>query len=219
MASKLLRKNSSRPVAQSSSVRSARQRILDVAIPLFYHEGARAVGIDTIIAKSGVAKMSLYRSFRSKDKLIAACLEERDKSYWQWFDGVVAQHPDEPREQLRGVIRGIAKRTSNPGYRGCIFLNTATDYAAPWHPGRKLAVRHKQTLASRLLKICRQLGVRDPVALSRQLVLLINGAQATAGMLGTRTQMELIAAAEQLISGAKGTAEIAPRQTAIRRRA
>jgi AcrR family transcriptional regulator len=207
MTSKRLRKSSSRPVAQSSSGRSARQRILDVAIPLFYHEGARAVGIDTIIAKSGVAKMSLYRSFRSKDELIAACLEERDKSYWQWFDGVVAQHPDEPREQLRGVIRGIAKRTSNPGYRGCIFLNTATDYAAPSHPGRKLAVRHKQTLASRLLKICRQLGVRDPVALSRQLVLLINGAQATAGMLGKRTQMELIEAAEQLISGARGTRE------------
>jgi AcrR family transcriptional regulator len=218
MASNSLRKNHPRP-APHRSARSARQRILDVAIPLFYQEGARAVGIDTIIAKSGVAKMSLYRSFRSKDELIAACLEERDKSYWQWFDGVVAQHPGDPREQLRGVIRGVAKRTSNPGYRGCIFLNTATDYAAPWHPGRKLAVRHKETLASRLLKICRQLSVRDPVALSRQLVLLINGAQATAGMLGKKTQMELIAAAEQLISGAKGPAEIAPRQTAVRRRA
>lgn len=66
---------------------------------------------------------------------------------------------------------------------------------------RKLAVRHKQELASRLLKICRQLRVQDPGALSRQLVLLINGAQATAGMLGKKTQMELIEAAEQLIRG------------------
>jgi AcrR family transcriptional regulator len=215
MASKPLRKNYRRPAADSS-VRSARQRILDVAIPLFYQQGARAVGIDTIIAKSGVAKMSLYRSFRSKDELIAACLEERDKSYWRWFDGVVAQHPDHPREQLRGVIRGIAKRTSRPGYRGCLFLNTATDYADPWHPGRKLAVRHKETLASRLLKICRQLGVRDPVALSRQLVLLINGAQATAGMLGKKTQMELIAAAESLIGGARESLRV---KTAGRRKA
>jgi AcrR family transcriptional regulator len=178
---------------------SARQRILDAAIPLFYQQGARAVGIDTVIAKSGVAKMSLYRSFRSKDDLIAACLEQRDQSYWQWFDGVVAQHPGDPREQLRGVIRGIAKRTSKPGYRGCFFLNTASDYADASHPGRKLAVRHKEALASRLLKICRQLDARDPVALSRQLVLLINGAQATAGMLGKKTQMELVRAAELLI--------------------
>ncbi len=179
---------------------SARQRILDAAIPLFYQQGARAVGIDAVIAKSGVAKMSLYRSFRSKDELIAACLDERDKSYWQWFDSVVAQNPGNPRQQLRGVIRGIAKRTSKPGYRGCFFLNTATDYADPSHPGRKLAVRHKETLAARVLKICRELkSVREPSALARQLVLLINGAQATAGMLGKRTQMELVKAADLLI--------------------
>lgn len=97
------------------------------------------------------------------------------------------------------MIRGVAKRTSKPGYRGCFFLNTATDYVNPWHPGRKLAVHHKQELASRLLKICRQLRVHDPGALSRQLVLLINGAQATAGMLGKKTQMELVRAAELLI--------------------
>jgi AcrR family transcriptional regulator len=199
MVSKTLKTASLPDGGPVPATRSARQRILDAAIPLFYREGARAVGIDTVIAKSGVAKMSLYRSFRSKDELIAACLEERDKSYWQWFEKVVAEHPGDPREQLRALIRGVAKRTSRPGYRGCFFLNTAMDYVDAWHPGRKLAVRHKQTLASRLLKICRQLEVRDPVALSRQLVLLVNGAQATAGMLGKKTQMELVNAAERLI--------------------
>src|SRR5580693_8620560 len=163
MARKSIEKTSLPPEGRSSA-RSARQRILDAAIPLFYQQGARAVGIDTVIAKSGVAKMSLYRSFRSKDELIAACLEQRDQSYWQWFDGVVAQHPGDPREQLRSLIRGIAKRTSKPGYRGCFFLNTASDYADASHPGRKLAARHKEALASRLLKICRQLDVRDPAA-------------------------------------------------------
>jgi AcrR family transcriptional regulator len=199
MARKSLKNNSS-PRLHASVAGSARQRILDAAIPLFYQQGARAVGIDTVIAKSGVAKMSLYRNFRSKNELIAACLDERDKSYWQWFDGVVAHNPGDPRQQLRGVIRGIAKRTSKLGYRGCFFLNTATDYADASHPGRKLAVRHKETLAARLLKICRQLkGARDPAALARQLVLLINGAQATAGMLGKKTQMELVKAADLLI--------------------
>jgi AcrR family transcriptional regulator len=199
MAQAKLAKNSPPKTAPYDGSGSVRQRILDVAIPLFYQQGARAVGIDTVIAKSGVAKMSLYRNFRSKDELIAACLAERDVSYWQWFDGVVAQHPGNPREQLRAVIRGVAKRTSRPGYRGCFFLNTATDFADSSHPGRKLAVRHKEALASRLLKICRQLPAPDPLALSRQLVLLINGAQATAGMLGKKTQMELVKAAERLI--------------------
>jgi AcrR family transcriptional regulator len=199
MAAKLAKK-AARP-STTGSPRSARQRLLDTAIALFYEQGARAVGIDTIIAKSGVAKMSLYRSFHSKDELIAACLEQRDQIYWRWFDKVVAQYPGEPREQLRALLRGIAKRTSNPGYRGCFFLNTATDYVDAWHPGRKRAIRHKETLAMRLAEICRQLDLRDPAALARQLVLLINGAQATAGMLGKKTQMELVGAAELLIDG------------------
>jgi AcrR family transcriptional regulator len=195
-------KNSARRV-QGHAPGSARQRILEVAIPLFYQQGARAIGIDTIIAKSGVAKMSLYRIFGSKDELIAACLAERDASYWQWFDSVIARHPADPREQLRAVVRGVAQRTSKPGYRGCFFLNTATEYVDSGHPGRKLAVRHKKTLASRLLKICRQVPARDPLGLSRQLVLLINGAQATAGMLGKKTQMELVKATDRLIDGAR----------------
>jgi AcrR family transcriptional regulator len=181
--------------------RSARQRILDTASELFYQEGSRAVGIDTLIAESGVAKMSLYRSFRSKDELIGAWLEERNNSYWRWFDSIVEQHPGKPREQLRAVIRAMAERTVKTGYRGCPFLNTALDYSELRHPGHQLAVRHKQTLASRLLRICRELEARDPAALSRQLVLLINGAQATAGMLGKQTQLELIAAAELLVDG------------------
>src|SRR5580700_7175869 len=122
MASKPLRKTSSRLVAQSSSVRSARQRILDVAIPLFYHEGIRAVGIDTIIARSGVAKMSLYRNFPSKDDLVVAFLEYRDGLYWAWWDHVMAKHPDDPRRQVDDLFASLARRVTDKNYRGCPFI-------------------------------------------------------------------------------------------------
>jgi AcrR family transcriptional regulator len=205
MAAKVLKKERE-PRPSKMAPRSARERILTTAGDLFYQEGSRAVGIDTVIAESGVAKMSLYRSFRSKDELIGAWLEERNNRYWAWFDGIVERHPGKPRQQLRAVIRAMAERTVKPGYRGCPFLNTALDYAESRHPGHQLAIRHKRTLVSRLLRICRELPARDPAALSRQLVLLINGAQATAGMLGKRTQLELIAAAELLIdSQCKGS--------------
>jgi AcrR family transcriptional regulator len=205
MAAEVLKK-SRLPRPSRAAPRSARERILTTAGELFYQEGSRAVGIDTVIAESGVAKMSLYRSFRSKDELIGAWLEERNDRYWAWFDGIVERHPGKPRQQLRAVIRAMAERTVKPGYRGCPFLNTALDYAESRHPGHQLAIRHKQTLVSRLLRICRELPACDPAALSRQLVLLINGAQATAGMLGERTQLELIAAAELLIdSQCKGS--------------
>jgi hypothetical protein len=144
--------------------------------------------------------VSLYRNFESKDVLIGAWLEHVNAGYWERFDRSIEPFAGNPREQLRVVIRGLAERSSKPGYRGCPFLNTGLDYAEHDHPGRKLAVLHKKTLAEKLLNLCRELGAANPESLSRQLVLLVNGAQATAGMLGPETQHEIVHAAETLIS-------------------
>jgi len=143
--------------------------------------------------------MSLYRNFRSKDELIGAWLADVNEGYWERFDRSIEPYSGNPREQLREVFRALAERSSKPGYRGCPFLNTALDYSESHHPGRKVSVRHKQTLAAKLLRLCKQLNVADPQALSRQLVLLVNGAQATAGMLGPSTQHEIVHAADILI--------------------
>src|SRR6267154_63476 len=94
--------------------KSARERILETAEDLFSREGIRAVGIDAIIEKSGVAKMSLYRSFASKDDLIAAYLEARSRRYWQWWDGVMARNSNQPRRQLRDLFEAIVVRTRRP---------------------------------------------------------------------------------------------------------
>jgi AcrR family transcriptional regulator len=85
---------------RSSDSRSARNRILDVACDLFYRHGVRAVGIDTIIAAAGVAKMSLYRAFLSKDALIVVCLERREAEFWERWERTVLLHAGDPRAQL-----------------------------------------------------------------------------------------------------------------------
>ncbi len=79
----------------------ARERILEVADELFYREGIRAIGVDTIIAKSSVAKTTLYRYFPSKDDLVVAYLEERNRRFWALFDSAVNKHPSDPKAQLR----------------------------------------------------------------------------------------------------------------------
>ena len=86
---------------QDQAAKSARTRILEAAADLFYREGIRAVGVDAVIAHSGVAKMSLYRNFAGKDELVAAFLEYRNELYWSWWDKVVARHPGDPRAQIR----------------------------------------------------------------------------------------------------------------------
>src|SRR5260221_1571461 len=104
--------------------KSARARILETATELFYREGIRAVGIDTIIARSGVAKMSLYRNFASKDDLVVAFLEYRDGIYWQWWDHVMAGPPPHAPPQNSELFPSLALRGSRPPQRGRPFIRT-----------------------------------------------------------------------------------------------
>src|SRR5271165_5535176 len=97
----------------------ARERILAAASELFYREGIRAIGVDTVVERSGVSKTSLYRVFQSKDALIAAFAAERDRSFWEWWDHVEAQHAGDPRVLLDALLSGIAERIGRPAYRGC----------------------------------------------------------------------------------------------------
>jgi AcrR family transcriptional regulator len=165
--------------------RSARERVLDTAAELFYRDGIRAVGIDTIIAESGVAKMSLYRHFASKDALAAAYLARQDDAYWQRWDRVVAAYPDDPPAQLRAIVAAIELRVTSPGYRGCPFSNAVTEFPEPDHPGRAVALANKAELRVRLRALATAVGARDPALLGDQLLLLIEGAYATAVSIGT----------------------------------
>ncbi len=88
---------------------SVRDRILNTARDLFYKEGARSVGVDTVVAQSGVAKTSLYRWFPSKDALIVAVLEQERKDRWAGWDKTAALSDAEPRARLRAHLTGIAR--------------------------------------------------------------------------------------------------------------
>src|SRR5579862_3034028 len=96
------------PAAPKAS--AARERILATAADLFYRRGIHAVGVDAIVAESGVAKMSFYRHFPSKDDLIRAVLVLHDGRYWTWWDEALARHPDDPRQQLRDLFAALGER-------------------------------------------------------------------------------------------------------------
>jgi AcrR family transcriptional regulator len=188
------------PDRSRASEPSARAKILSTASELFYREGIRAVGVDTIVEKSGVAKTSLYRWFPSKDALVAAFLEDQNQRFWQWWDKVVARHPGAPRDQLHALLGGIMKRLADPQYRGCPFMNTTVEFAQEQHPGRIVARANHDEMRRRLRGLVAAMGVRDPARLTDHLSLLISGAYATAQMLGKAgAQHELVGAADALI--------------------
>ena len=107
---------------------SAHARLVETATELFYQEGIRAIGIDTVVARSGVSKSSLYRTFASKDDLIAAFAEEENKRFWQWWDEIVERHAGAPSQQITSLLEGIGAQIASPQFRGCPFINLATEF-------------------------------------------------------------------------------------------
>ena len=166
--------------APSKGEASARERILATASKLFYRDGIRAVGVDTVVEQSGVSKTSLYRVFESKDALIAAFAAERDRLFWEWWDRIEEQHADDPRALLEALLTEIARRIAGSTFRGCPFLNLATEFPDHTHPGQVAAQANKDKLRAKLATIVAKLEVDDPNRVASQLVLMINGAYVTA---------------------------------------
>ncbi len=163
---------------------SARDRLLDAASELFYRDGIRAIGIDTILAHSGVAKMSLYRCFASKSELVAAWLERYNASYFERWDAATAAHAGNTRRQLEAVFEMVAGRVGQANYRGCAFLNTATEFPEGGERGRQIALDHKREARRRLVALAAAAGAPDPDALGDHLMLLLDGAYVAGAMFG-----------------------------------
>lgn len=154
----------------------AKDRIRNTARELFYREGIRAVGVDTIVAKAGVTKPTLYRCFASKDALAAAYVKDYDDEFWERFESAGIGCTDDPRQHLRNYLSGLGERATSPGYRGCGLSNAAVEYPEQANPARLVAEGGKQLLRERLEGMAVQMGAKDPGLLADGLLLLIEGA-------------------------------------------
>lgn len=164
---------------------SARERIFDTASRLFYRKGIRAVGIDAIAAEAETTKMSLYRSFPSKDALVAEWLRDHDAKFWRAWDAMSQMHPGKPRKQLQAAFALLEKHVSDPAARGCPMANAAVEITQKDHPAKRVIERHKVKLRERLAALCEEAGAREPGLLADELFLLMEGAQVST-VLGVR---------------------------------
>jgi AcrR family transcriptional regulator len=179
-------RKSSPPKRQPGKQKLAGERIFDVAADLFYSQSIRSVGVETIVEQAGVAKISLYRNFESKDDLIVAYLESRNAEYWKIVDQVIAGHQGNPRAQLRALIGYITNRTTTPGYRGCPFINYAAEFPDPSHPGHGVAATNKKEMRRRLVQLIEAIGIVSAPQIADAIFLLIDGAYASSQTLGGR---------------------------------
>jgi AcrR family transcriptional regulator len=155
----------------------ARERILDTAFRLFYAHGVRAVGVDTIIAASGVAKATFYKHFPSKDDLAVAYLDRVDAQWRGQLQTAAAAAGPDPRAQLVGMFDALLTVCQQDDFHGCAFINAAAE-SAPNSPVHARSVEHKAEVRAWVRDISMQGGAHDPAALARALTLLLDGALA-----------------------------------------
>ena len=166
----------------------ARDRLLAAAAECFYNQGVNGTGIDAITAKAGVAKMSLYNNFDSKDDLVLAYLQARHEEWLDLYHRRLARVAD-ARSGIVAVFDAYidhAEMAYQHGFRGCGLLNAAAELPAG-APGRAVVRRHKEAVEALLAAHIADLGTVAPERvkpLAEQLSFILEGAVARAGLEG-----------------------------------
>ena len=155
---------------------SARERILDTAYDLFSRHGTRAVGVDRIIAECGIAKMTLYRNFPSKDDLILAFLERRDELWTRaWLEAEAQRRGSTPAERLLAIFDTFAGWFAQEGFEGCSFINVMLEIDDVSNPVRQATVRHLADIRTFVAGLAEEAGIQDPDGFARQWHILMKG--------------------------------------------
>ena len=171
---------------QSAPLLPPRERILAAARDLFTAEGLRAVSVDVIASAAQTNKMTLYRHFESKDRLITEYLRGLAAEAETVWSDVALRHPRDPLKQLRAWIAHMGERLSVPGTRGCPLANAAVELADKDHPARTVIELHKLRQREHLLLLCREAGFSEPERLADAIFLLIEGARIDIQSVGAR---------------------------------
>jgi AcrR family transcriptional regulator len=148
------------------------ERILKTADSLFYGEGIRAVGVDTIASEIGISKRTLYNYFPSKDDLIVAYLARRLRPT------AVSERP--PAEQILGHFDQLERSLADDGFRGCPFVNAVAELKEPGHAANKIALAFKDQSRTWFRELLSRLEIANPESLAMQLMLRVDGAIAAA---------------------------------------
>lgn len=161
-----------------------RQQILETASQLFYQKGIQNVGINEIIATSGVAKRTLYRHFASKDELIEKVMNYRATEWLRWFETAIQNRGNTAKEKLLATFDVLREWYASPDFRGCPFINAVLEIADADHPAHHISVEVRESIRMQIERLATQAGVTDAKSFSQQYLLLIGGASLMATIEG-----------------------------------
>ncbi len=186
-----------------------REQLVRMAFDLFYRDGIHAVGINRVLAESGIAKKTLYHHFPGKNDLVAAAVEYRNQVFVQWLeqrlDAVTG------REAMMSLFDALddwfnGRDDDLQHFHGCFFINVSAEFGDPEHPIHRLCAIHKQQVAAVVRqKLAVWLDDSDKVeALLDMLLLLKEGAIVQAHVVGDKqAALKAKGAAQALLDAAR----------------
>ncbi len=154
---------------------SAKERILDAAYELFSQNGIGIVGIDSIVARSGVAKMTLYRHFRSKEELVLAFMKQRE-ALWthEWLETEILAQSKSPTGRLLAIFDTFDRWFQKPDFEGCSFINVLLEFPQN-SPIHQAAAEHLADIRNILLRQANEAGLADPERFAQTWHFLMKG--------------------------------------------
>jgi len=153
----------------------ARDRILDTSYELFSRRGVRAVGVDEVIERAGVAKATLYRHFPSKDDLVVAFLERREERWTiGWVETEARRRGSGPEEQLLAIFDAFDEWFRRDDFEACSFINVLLELG-PQHAAGSASVQHLENIRSIVRGLAEEAGLREPDSFARSWHILMKG--------------------------------------------
>jgi AcrR family transcriptional regulator len=193
-------------LARSKGHDDARERVLAAAYELFRLNGTRNIGVDRIVERSGVAKMSLYRHFKSKEGLVSAFLERREE-LWTigWLQAEVCKRAAAPADRLLAVFDVFDEWFRSQQFDGCSFISVLLEYPSD-HPTHVRAALHLANIRSFLRQLAREAAIADPQAFAETWHTMMKGSIVAAceGNLNDARQIKI--AAELFLTAHRGPA-------------
>jgi AcrR family transcriptional regulator len=176
-----------------SEARLGRARLMDAACRLFTKHGTAHVGINEVTAEAGVARMTLYNNFPSKEKLTQAVYEEMAQRTLLRIDAILAAETDE-RSRITALFSHFGRNAHKPSFRGCSFIHASLQEADPHGPLHAVVQTYKRALRGRVLAALAPKR-RNPTMLADQIVILLDGAVTEAYIKGVPDAMTAAKAA------------------------
>lgn len=182
-----------------STATPTRQRLIDSAVRRFYRDGFRMVGLDQVLAEVGISKTAFYKHFESKEDLMLAALEDRNR----WIQNTLRQMICDrggptPLGQLHALMDVVEHIIESDDYQGCIFVNVAMEFPLPHEPAHVAAAQSKRAIEDIIYELAVAAGANDPRALAKELCMIMEGAYVTRHVTGDKQTVEIARKLAQL---------------------